>query len=175
MLVHFQSSASFSLPFFFFLMHTNLSVCLLASIASILQEISQLSPTFFGSLRTAMYACMLSCFSHVWVFATPWTVACQIPLFMGILEARMLEWVAMPLLQGTFWTQGSNLRHSHLRHCRQVLHPQSYLGSPEQPGPYLKYAVNLWHHALLSKLSLPLSFSKLTPLDYKHRNQMRLK
>ena len=27
--------------------------------------------------------------------ATPWTVACQAPLFMGILQARILEWVAM--------------------------------------------------------------------------------
>ena len=26
----------------------------------------------------------------------PWTVACQAPLPMGILQARILEWVAMP-------------------------------------------------------------------------------
>ena len=26
--------------------------------------------------------CMLSCFSHVWLFATLWTVACQVPLSM---------------------------------------------------------------------------------------------
>ena len=29
-------------------------------------------------------------------FATPWTVDCQAPLSMGILQARILEWVAMP-------------------------------------------------------------------------------
>ena len=34
--------------------------------------------------------------SHVWLFATPWTVACQAPLSMGILQARILEWVATP-------------------------------------------------------------------------------
>ena len=28
--------------------------------------------------------------------ATPWTVACQAPLSMGLLQARVLEWVAMP-------------------------------------------------------------------------------
>ena len=28
-------------------------------------------------------ACVLSCFSHVWLFATLWTVACQAPLSMG--------------------------------------------------------------------------------------------
>ena len=27
--------------------------------------------------------------------ATPWTVACQAPLSMGILQARILEWVAI--------------------------------------------------------------------------------
>ena len=43
--------------------------------------------------------------SHKWcccvvfscsVFATPWTVACQAPPSMGNLQARILEWVAMP-------------------------------------------------------------------------------
>ena len=28
--------------------------------------------------------------------ATPWTIAHQAPLSMGILQARILEWVAMP-------------------------------------------------------------------------------
>jgi len=29
-------------------------------------------------------------------FATPWTVVRQAPLSMGILQASILEWVAMP-------------------------------------------------------------------------------
>ena len=29
--------------------------------------------------------------NHVRLFATPWTVACQAPLFSGILQARILE------------------------------------------------------------------------------------
>ena len=29
---------------------------------------------------------------------TPWTVACQAPLSMGILQARILEWVASSFL-----------------------------------------------------------------------------
>ena len=32
--------------------------------------------------------------------ATPWTVAHQAPLSMGILQARILEWVAMPSSRG---------------------------------------------------------------------------
>ena len=40
--------------------------------------------------------CMgLSCFSHVRLFAMLWTVALQAPLSVGILQARILEWVAM--------------------------------------------------------------------------------
>ena len=32
---------------------------------------------------------------------TPWTIACQAPLSMGILQARILEWVAMPSSRGS--------------------------------------------------------------------------
>ena len=33
--------------------------------------------------------------SHVWLFATPWTVACHGCLCHGIFQARILEWVAI--------------------------------------------------------------------------------
>ena len=36
-----------------------------------------------------------SLFSHVRLCATPWTAACQAPLSMGILQARVLDWVAI--------------------------------------------------------------------------------
>ena len=32
---------------------------------------------------------------HVQLFAAPWTAAHQVPLSMGILQARVLEWVAI--------------------------------------------------------------------------------
>ena len=35
--------------------------------------------------------CMLSSFSCVWLFVTPWNVACQAPLSMWILQARIPE------------------------------------------------------------------------------------
>ena len=38
--------------------------------------------------------------SRVRLFGTPWSVAHQAALFMGILQARMLEWVAMPSSRG---------------------------------------------------------------------------
>ena len=41
--------------------------------------------------------------SHVWLFATPWTVAHQAPLVHGILQAKILEWVAIAFPRGSFW------------------------------------------------------------------------
>ena len=38
-----------------------------------------------------------SCLTRV----TPWTIACQASLSMGILQVRMLEWVAMPFSRGS--------------------------------------------------------------------------
>ena len=43
-----------------------------------------------------MCACMLSHLIRVQLFAAPWTVARQAPSIHGILQARTLEWVAMP-------------------------------------------------------------------------------
>ena len=46
---------------------------------------------------------MLCCFSYVRLSATLWTVVCQGLLSMGILQARILEWVAMPAPRGSSW------------------------------------------------------------------------
>ena len=50
--------------------------------------------------RQTTFACMLSCFSCVLLFATQWTVACQTLLSMEILQARMM-WVVMPSSRGS--------------------------------------------------------------------------
>ena len=57
--------------------------------------------------------------SCVQLFETPWTVACQAPLSMGILQARILEWVAMPSSKGS--SQSEN---------PQILYHLSHQGSP---------------------------------------------
>ena len=55
-----------------------------------------------------------------------WIVACQDPLSMGILQARILEWVAMP-----FSRDLPNLGiEPGLSQGRQILYQLSYLGSP---------------------------------------------
>ena len=41
--------------------------------------------------------------SYVQLFGTPQTVAYQAPLSMRILQARILEWVAMPFSRGFSW------------------------------------------------------------------------
>ena len=41
-----------------------------------------------------MRVCMLSCFSHVHLFATRWTVACQAPLSTGF--SRQEYWSGLP-------------------------------------------------------------------------------
>ena len=51
-------------------------------------------------VRDLTYECAQS-LSCVQLFATLRTVACQAPLPMGILQARILEWVAMPSSRGS--------------------------------------------------------------------------
>ena len=65
--------------------------------------------------------CVLSSFSHVWLFATLWTRAHQAPLSMGILQAR-LGVGCHALFQGIFPTQGLNPCLLLLLHCRQILY-----------------------------------------------------
>ena len=48
-----------------------------------------------GAHGLCKHVCVLSHFSRVRLSATPWTVAHQAPLSMEILQARILEWVAM--------------------------------------------------------------------------------
>ena len=45
----------------------------------------------------------------------------------GILQVRILEWVAFRFSRGIFPTQGSN---PGLPHCRQILYQLSHQGSP---------------------------------------------
>ena len=53
--------------------------------------------------------------SRVWLFVTPWAVACQAPLSMEF--SRPEYWSCCSLLQGTFPTQESN---PGLPHCSHI-------------------------------------------------------
>ena len=66
-------------------------------------------------------------FSHVRLFATPWTVAYQAPLSMEF-SGKNIRAGCHFFLQGIFPTQGLNLG---LPHCRQMLYQLSHQGSPD--------------------------------------------
>ena len=72
--------------------------------------------------------CMLSCFSHVQLFAALWTVAHQAPLSMGFSRQETGEG-CHALLQGIFLIQRSKPCFLHLLHCRRIPYPLSHLGS----------------------------------------------
>ena len=95
-----------------------------------------------------LHACMLRCFSHVWFFATLWIVASQVglqrvghdwatelnwteaPLSMEILQARILEWVAMLSSMGSSWPR-DRTGISYVSHIgRRVLYHWHHLGRP---------------------------------------------
>ena len=64
-------------------------------------------------------------------FATPWTVVRQDPLSMGILQARILEWVAI------FFSRGSS----------PPSYPTKYLKSPAlqvDPSPLAPLGKPIW-------------------------------
>ena len=73
-----------------------------------------------GMYRRSLLLCVCVCvcvciqlLSWVWLFATPWTEACQAPLSMGF--SRQKYWMGCHfLLQGIFLIQGSKLSLLHL-------------------------------------------------------------
>ena len=46
--------------------------------------------------------CMYHVLSHIPLFATPWTVACQVPPY-GVCQGRLLEWVAFSYSRESSW------------------------------------------------------------------------
>ena len=73
-------------------------------------------------------ACMLSHFSCVWLFPTPWTVACQAPLSMGF--SRQEYWSGLPCpLPGDLPDLGIEARSSALQVDSLPSEPP---GKPEQ-------------------------------------------
>ena len=58
--------------------------------------------TFLIHTSVCVCVCVLSCFSHIWIFVKLWTIACQAPLSMGFSrQDRILEWVAMLSSRGS--------------------------------------------------------------------------
>ena len=60
----------------------------------------------------------------------------------GILQARMLEWVAISFSRGSSWPRGEIFLNSDFLHCRQILYHLSHQLRPA--GPELSEEI-LWH------------------------------
>ena len=52
--------------------------------------------TWEALMYTCLGVCMLSCFSHVWLFTTLWTVAHQAPLFSGFSQQECWSGLRCP-------------------------------------------------------------------------------
>ena len=65
--------------------------------------------TAAASLIPLLQMCAWS-LSHIQLFANPWTIACQASPSMGIFQARILVWVAMPSSPGDFPNPGIKRR-----------------------------------------------------------------
>ena len=48
-----------------------------------------------------LFLCAVLSSSVLFDSVTPWSIACQAPLSMGILQARILDWVAMSSSRGS--------------------------------------------------------------------------
>ena len=80
------------------------------------------------STRPWVRACELSRFSHVWLFAIPWTIACQAPLWSS--PGRNTGVGCLVLLEDIFPTQGSNSSPLCLLHWQACSLPLAPLGKP---------------------------------------------
>ena len=93
--------------------------------------------------------CVLSRFSRVQLFATLWTAAYQVPLSMGVLQARIPEWVAFmsPALIGRFFSTSTTWE-AHSSDPVNTLE-MSNEQLPEELLNSLKHCPRKWHSEFL--------------------------
>ena len=68
--------------------------------------------TTYG-INSCLCVCLraVSHFCCVQLFVTPWTIACRAPLSMGILQSRILWWVAISSSRGSSQARDQTLLH----------------------------------------------------------------
>ena len=115
------------------------------------------------SLNSLCVHAMLNHFSCFWPFVSLWIVACQATLSVGILQAKILKWVAMPSLPGgSSWPRDWICASYDSCVGKQVFfffffYQQCHLGSPQFTLANINWtstinkAVNYFHTAVLSK------------------------
>ena len=65
-------------------------------------ELNTVKMTVIEWVPDPIWLCPAQLLRRVLLFATLWTVACQAPMSMGILQTRIVEWVAMPSARASF-------------------------------------------------------------------------
>jgi len=73
------------------------------SMALIIREMQSKTQWSIISQWSECVCCVLVMLSHVQLLATPWIVAHQAPLSMGISQVGILEWVAISFYRGYSW------------------------------------------------------------------------
>ena len=81
-------------------------------------------------LYTSVCCCFCAVLSHIWLFATPWTVACQVPLSMEFSRQEILEWVAISFSRGSSQPNALTCVSSSSYISRWILSAMCHLGSP---------------------------------------------
>ena len=115
---------------------------------------------------------MLSRFSHIRLCATLWTVVCQAPLSLyGILQARILEWAAMPSSRGSSRPRDRTWISYISCFGKRVLYHYCHLGSPpsqlisannsrgRERGAFLADSTNHWFESVDLALDTALNQS----------------
>ena len=69
--------------------------------APVILPVTTLLPTILVNINCFSYLCCAQSLRCVQFFATPWTVAHEAPLSMGLLQARILEWVVILSSRGS--------------------------------------------------------------------------
>ena len=106
-----------------------------------------------GREKSLQSPCVCAKLLQSWLFSTPWTAARQAPLSLGILQARILEWVPVPS-RGFYQTWWPALQADSLA--------LSHWGSPD---PQVGLAPLRWHHPLLCELWGPWALLQPWPLS----------
>ena len=111
------------------------------------------------------HVCVLSCFSHVRLFETPWTVACQAPLPIGF--SKQEDWSRLPMPSSRGSSQPKD-RTASLG--SPVLAGGFFTSTPFQGLKKLQFKSNLAHLTQYPSTFLPLpavitaKFQRFMPL-----------
>ena len=120
-------------------------------------------------------------FSCVWLFVTPWILACHAPLSMGILQTRILKWVAIPSSRGSSqhrdWKQVSCIAGRFFTVWASREAQEYWSGSPipspeDLPNPGTEPGLQHWRQILYQ---LSYERSPLSPVGLANMNIFAVK